>query len=237
MGLKKSYLGYIEECIRNTIGELCGKRMLELGNQHILDSSVPEKTGKEYFINRAYEHTAVDLNGQDGALRVDLSKPINYPEWLGYFDVVTNAGTVEHIEPYKAQYECFKNIHNCLKIGGIAIHLLPDIHELEDKGCWKYHCNNYYSKEFVEMVAAQNKYHIVSLKIMDGMVFCCLQKKQNIAFMDNREEFLKYITRKKGGIVYFGINSCGIYIFYRFIMRVSYFIKHLSEIPRMIKRK
>ncbi len=143
MGLTREYLDFIEDCIRNTIGELSGKKMLELGNQHTMDDSIPEKTGKTYFKNRDVNHISVDLNGLDGALKLNLSKPEQFLQWEGYFDIVTNSGTSEHVEPKSAQYECFLIIHDCLKVGGIAVHLVPDINELENKGCWKGHCNNY----------------------------------------------------------------------------------------------
>jgi len=195
VGLNKIYLDYIEECIRIGIGELCGKKMLELGNQRMSDNNMPEKTGKEYFNNRGVIHTSVDLNGLDGALVIDLSKPLPVL-WLKHFDIITNSGATEHVEPFKAQYTCFMNIHNCLKVGGIAVHLLPDINELNNKGCWKYHCNNYYSEDFVKMLAKNNSYRLISSKNIAGLICFCLQKEKDILFMKNHKEFLSHITRK-----------------------------------------
>lgn len=213
MGLKQAYLEYINKCINDTLGEVCGKRMLELGNQETIDNPIPEKTGKEYFKNRGVEHVSVDLNGLDGALPLDLTKPEQFVEWHDYFDIITNSGTVEHVEPKNYQYECFSIIHNCLKVGGIAIHLLPDIDELKDKGCWEGHCFNYYSHAFLKMLAEKNNYRLVSLKTIDGLICFCLQKNENIPFMENRKEFLGYITRRPEGTIYPGINDRGIIYF------------------------
>jgi hypothetical protein len=174
--------------------------MLELGNQHIKDNvegTIAEKTGKEYYQNRGVLHTSVDLNGMDGALKVDLSKPVPFPEWLGYFDIITNLGTSEHVEPKAGQYECFMNVHNCLKVGGIAVHMVPDFEELENRGCWKNHCNNYYSREFFKMLVEKNDYKLISLTSVDGNVWACVQKQRDVPFMKNREEFLGYIIRKQ----------------------------------------
>lgn len=215
MGLKSAYLDYIYECARDTIGELHGKKMLELGNQGIRpDQGLPERTGKEYYENRGVIHTSIDLNAANGALKIDLSKPISNKDWFNHFDIITNSGTSEHVEPKKAQYMCFMNIHNCLRVGGIAVHLVPDIDELENKGSWREHCKNYYSHEFFKMLARNNNYKLTSLKVIDGAICACLQKKQDIPFMKNREEFLRYIVRKKGGIIYPGISDTGLLRFY-----------------------
>ena len=148
MGLEPSYLDFIDECVAATLGELRGRRMLELGDQVIDHEAIPEKTGKQYYENRGVLHTSFDLNGQNGALRVDLSRRIRKPAWLGAFDIITNAGTTEHVEPFEAQYICFLNIHNCLRGGGVAVSIVPDVGELDRHGAWKDHCNHYYSHEF-----------------------------------------------------------------------------------------
>lgn len=234
MGLRQAYLSFFEECFAQSIGDLRGKRMLEFGNQYVHENaSVPERTGKEYFTHRGVAHVSLDLNGQDGALRIDFSKPIQRPEWYGTFDIITNAGTLEHVEPFRAQYECFRNIHRLLKVGGIVIHLLPDIHELETQGLWKGHCNNYYSHEFVRRLAAANHYRIVAMTIINGMTCACLQKERDVPFMEDRKEFLASIIRKRGGIIYPGINDRGLYrpyglarLFYQSVLDVTRPLRH-----------
>ncbi|MBF0216043.1 MAG: hypothetical protein HQL30_03500 [Candidatus Omnitrophica bacterium] len=207
MGLKKPYLEYILECAAMSIGDLRGKKMLELGDQEVSGEGIPEKTGKEYFTNRGVIHTSFDLNGRRGALKVDLSKPIKKPEWLSQFDIVTNAGTLEHVEPYEAQYTCFKNVHDCLKTGGIAIHFLPDIKAFQETGKWKGHCNNFYSVGFVDMLVKYNDYTLILLRDINGLVCPCYRKNSNKPFMGDREVILKSIERLGGGTVYHGIND------------------------------
>lgn len=207
MGIKTEYLEYALECISSSVGDLCGKKMLELGDQMILIEELHEKTGKEYFENRGVLHTSVDLNGCHGALKVDLAKPMERTDWKNNFDIVTNLGTIEHVEPKKAQYECFKSVHNCLKVGGIAIHFLPDIDELIKNGSWKNHCNNYYSHDFVNILVNNNDYELLSLKVINGLICPCYRKKSDSIFMQDRNEFLRHIVRKKGGAVYIDINE------------------------------
>src|SRR5450631_3290756 len=144
MGLERSYLDYIEDSARS-IGGLTGKRMLEFGDQELGADLGPETTGKQYYENRGVTHTSFDLGGERGSIRVDLGKPFRKAEWLGTFDIVTNSGTSEHVEPFERQYFVFMNAHNCLARGGIAVHLVPDVAELDERGHWKGHCNYYYS--------------------------------------------------------------------------------------------
>jgi hypothetical protein len=207
MGLEREYLDYIQECVDATTDGLAGKHMLELGNQSITNEQIPEPTGKAYFKNRGVQHTSFDLNGRDGARRVDLSEPIRKSKWLNAFDIVTNAGTSEHVEPFETQYTCFMNIHDCLKQKGIAIHIVPDAIELEERGYWKDHCNNYYTHDFFARLAELNGYTLVSSKVINGNRCACVQKNTDAPFTGEKEALLDKIVRKEGGMIYSGIND------------------------------
>lgn len=127
--------------------------MLELGNIKI-DS--PERpTAKKYFTDLGIQHTSFDINGQDGAIPVDLSQPVD-PSYYQQFDIVTNFGTSEHISD---QFTVFENIHDCCVDGGFMVHSIP----LE--GYWKDHCPYHYKKGFPEELARLNNYEIVHSKI------------------------------------------------------------------------
>lgn len=211
MGLNKRYLDLIESSIADVVGQVRGKSMLELGDQVIGgDGADAGKTGKLYFQERGVEHVSIDLNGRNGALAYDLSRPIRRPDWIGYFDIVTNAGTTEHVEPHRTQYACFQNIHNFWACGGVAIHIVPDIHELEAHGHWKGHCCNYYSHEFFEMLCEHNGYRLVSSTVIDGLRCVCLQKTRDQAFMLDEDRLLTRIAQRSEGIVYRGINDHGL---------------------------
>lgn len=129
-----------------------GLKMCELGDQRMKWNE--HKTGKKYFIAHGIqEHVSLDLNGKNGALKVDLSKPID--QWQKYFDIVTNFGTAEHVCP--GIYECFKNIHNFTKTGGVMIHAGPPA-----KGC-PWHSPYHYESWFFEKLALANNYkHVLS---------------------------------------------------------------------------
>lgn len=136
----------VPEDERVIIWPLQGTRMLELGNK-----KNPDGVYKTYFESIGIEHTSIDWNGEDGALKLDLRQPID----LEPFDMITNIGTTEHVSDQEAVW---RNIHNLTKIGGVIASLTP----LE--GDWWWHGEWYPRREFFEEFA-QNGYEIEYLGI------------------------------------------------------------------------
>ncbi len=208
MGLERAYLDYIEENAR-AIGGLAGKRMLEFGDQVLGADLAPETTGKEYYERRGVHHTSFDLSGQHGSVRVDLGKPFRNAQWLGAFDIVTNSGTSEHVEPFERQYGVFKNAHDSLVRGGIAVHLVPDADELDLHGHWKGHCNYYYTHDFFETLAKLNASTLMSSVVINGLRCVCIRKDEDVAFTADKQAILSRIAvrREFGAFAYAGINN------------------------------
>lgn len=100
-------------------------RMLELGNQFIFFTGDPlhpyGSPAKKFFEDQGITHVSVDINGKDGALPYDLSKPIECSEEP--FDIVTDYGVIEHVKDNL--YYPFKFVHDYCKVGGYMIHSLP----------------------------------------------------------------------------------------------------------------
>jgi hypothetical protein len=198
MGISNSILQFIETNIEGSFGKLQGVRMLELGNQEF-GAAATERVAKRHYEAKGVVHTSVDLNGLDGAIVVDLSKPSERRDWIGHFDVITNCGTTEHVAPNDAQYEAFRNIHLWLRVGGIAVHALPDVNALEEYGIWRGHCENYYSEDFVRMLAAANRYAILDMQFIDNVLVFCLKKTEELPFMNDRAAFISEVAYRKGG--------------------------------------
>ncbi len=197
MGLIKSYIRFIESSIEQVYGgDVRGLRMLELGDQVVEDPHIAEKTGKDYFKNRGFEHVSVDTNGLHDAVVRDLTRPEEFQDWHGSWDVLTNSGTTEHVEPFESQYECFGIIHRCIKVGGIAIHLIPDVYERDERGAWRNHCRYYYSGSFFEMLARECKYELLSNTVINGLRCAALQKTKDVPFLDDRAKFLDAIAQR-----------------------------------------
>ena len=194
MGLRLSYINFINSSIEKVYGlDTKGLKMLELGDQVVKrKSGIPESTGKEYFTNLGYDHISVDLNGKRGSLVKDLTKLTDFDEWPEYFDILTNSGTTEHVEPFESQYDCFKILHDCVKVGGLMIHLIPDIEPL-NQGHFVNHCNYYYSEKFFNDLALNSNYTILENKIMDNLRCVALVKNSN-NFWQDKNSFLKNIN-------------------------------------------
>ena len=128
-----------------------GIHMAELGNQKLVyqDYYGP---AKKYFEGRGINHFSFDLNKKDGAIPIDLSKPVD-KKWVGLFDIITNSGTTEHIT--NSQVEVFTNIHNICKVGGYILHSVPM------NGCWKGHSPHKYTKGFIEALCEANGYEVL----------------------------------------------------------------------------
>jgi hypothetical protein len=163
--------------------------MLELGNQ-LIDGS---KTGKEYYISLGHQHTSVDLNGNNGSLKKDLRYPNEFIEWHNTFDIITNAGTTEHVEPVEYQYECFSILHDCLKVNGIQLHVVPCVEGLHDLR-WSKHCTIYYSMDFYKMLVEKNSYELIEMKLSENnLLLVCLRKTLDRKFMTDKNIFKKHL--------------------------------------------
>jgi len=129
-----------------------GMKICELGDQRVKWSE--HQSGKKYLLAAgASEHISIDLNGQRGALKKDLGQPID--DWKNYFDMVTNYGTAEHVK--NGIYQCFKNIHNWVRVDGAMVHAGPPA-----KGC-PWHSPYHYESWFFEKLAEGNNYkHVMS---------------------------------------------------------------------------
>jgi hypothetical protein len=154
-------------------------KICELGNQY---HCVFGKAAKSVYESRGViEHVSMDLNQRDGALLVDLSKPVD-PQFRCRFNMVTNYGTTEHVSD---QYQVFKNINDMCVLGGVMIHalVLP--------GNWPEHCRYYYDANFQHYLADLCGYTIVHRAIMNP--FDHFQPDRDvifIAFVKNKENFL-----------------------------------------------
>lgn len=199
MGLNRKYIDFIEaSCAASGWNGRAG-RMLEMGDQVVRGAGVAEATGKAYFGARGWKHVSVDMNGKHGAVKKDLRRPEEFAEWRGQFDVVTNSGTSEHVEPMEKQWECFKIVHDCLRVGGMAIHLLPDVEAHDRDGAWAGHCSIYYSREFFEALAMWNRYRVVKEAKINGLLCVALRKDAGVEFLPNRDAFLSCLHRRGSG--------------------------------------
>lgn len=196
MGYNKYNLNYVFNIIENnTINN-----MLELGNQCINNKGIEhikEKWGKDYFLNIGINHISIDWNGENGALKLDLTKPLD-TKFNNFFEIVTNCGTTEHIN---LQYEVFKNLHDCGKKECFYINCVPldteqnkKIHGVHTSphGLYEYHTNF-----FIKLCELCN-YEIIDINTdkstwaVNNQGLCnAIYKKTNNNIFISRKEFEK----------------------------------------------
>ena len=165
------------------IWPLVGDRMLELGNKKN-DRGVY----KHYFESVGFTHVSIDWNGQDGALKFDLRRPIKGKP----FDMVTNIGTTEHVN---CQTSVWRNIHNLTKVDGVIASLTPM------EGDWWWHGEYYPRFEFFEQFAELNGYEIevlqVGLEFPYRNVYARLRKVEDKDFVMPNEDTIFYNKRRR----------------------------------------
>lgn len=155
MGFRKITIDYFEKMMKNNNFEFNNLKMCELGNQLIYDKYKGFSVAKQYFKSLGIEHTSIDWNGKNGALVLDLNEPID----IGQFDVVTNLGVTEHIENHR---QCWENIHNLTKPGGIIISIAPK------KGNYvKHKCYRWYDIKWFHNHAKEKGYKILDIGIIN----------------------------------------------------------------------
>lgn len=168
----------LNEALRANRWPLAGLRMLELGNQQFRSSALGAKVpAKHVFEMFGVEHTSIDLNGLNGALPLDLSKPIRDPKLMGAFDVVTNFGTTEHVSD---QLECWHNIHRFVRPGGLVISAVP--HPDFPAG----HCEYYYEEKFFEALSEHAGYAIEVMKRTPGSLIATTLRRGDSEFEADR---------------------------------------------------
>ena len=160
--------------------------MCELGDQRMKWNKW--QTGKKYFEGKGIkEHISLDLNGRRGALAINLSKIVS--DWKNHFDIVTDYGTAEHV---KGIYECFCNIHNFTREGGVMIHTVPI------SGGWKGHSPYHFKDWFFSKLAEENGYKSILNEVrvlppcrgrVESLVCSVLIKESDTPFI-SKEDFI-----------------------------------------------
>jgi len=155
MGIGKKIDNYEKSMLKFFSMEYDGLIWCELGCQ--VSKVGAKRPAKNVYKSLGVNHTSIDINGLHGSLPIDLDNPVP-SELLDKFDVVTNYGTIEHVNN---QYQVWKNVHDMCKVGGIMIHGLPM------EGTWYNHCRYYYSLKLTEVLADRCGYNLYDNKILN----------------------------------------------------------------------
>jgi hypothetical protein len=152
------------------------KNVLELGSQNLFDKDYKDNYpySSEYYLSKGIEYNCVDLNGENNALVIDLSK-VNKVE--KEYDLVTDFGTSEHVSDL---FNVQKFIFDSCKVGGTIIQENPKT------GSWSGHGIHYKTKEFYIELAKLSNLEIIEIGEHPAMgnntdgwnVYCVMKKKE-----------------------------------------------------------
>ena len=172
MGVTSTSIQLIERALKI----VTVKNVMELGAQNLYDKAypLPLPYASELYLGKGIEYSCIDLNGENGAMKMDLEKKY-LPD--KQFDLVTDFGTGEHV---RNAYNVMKIIHDLAKPGGILIRQNPKTGNWNEHGFW------YITQEFYRQLARAQGYQIIELgedaamgNTTDGWNVYCICKKVN----------------------------------------------------------
>lgn len=154
MGICKTDVDLLERVIK----EFKPKSVIELGSQnlYIEGSDKPPFASEWYKSKSIVAYDCIDLAGDNNALKIDLSRPMNFS---CKYDMVTDFGTSEHVVQAnknhvisfheghinsiypdeitsieEGYYNCWLNKHKLLKIGGVMVNVNPKTENWPEHG-------------------------------------------------------------------------------------------------------
>lgn len=198
------YTKFTKELVLSAIKETPVKSVLDLGscNDYDIGGDKPPFIS-EWYKSMGIQYTSIDLAGDNGAKKEDLSKRIVTPE---RWDLVVDAGTSEHVVVMKGYesvsfheghinsiyprevenieqgyYNCWLNKFNLCRMGGVIVSENPKT------GHWKDHGYTYLNRSFYELLSImadveviQSGYHGAMENWETGVnVFSILKKMGN----------------------------------------------------------
>lgn len=203
--------------LKKLIAERNIKSVVELGAQQQYTEQHYGRYMSDWYKEAGIQiYRSIDLNGENLAYTIDLSKEIS-KEQLEFFyvhtepfnchDLVTDFGTSEHVSDdgnsygtgkfsWEAIYNCWKNKFNLCALGGWIFSVNPKT------GNWPGHGFNYYSLEFYTDLSNHSGLTILSLDYnaamgneIDGWNISCIMHK-NTELFPTLEEFKIFDLRR-----------------------------------------
>lgn len=186
MGIDRKSYSSIMSVIDNYITDVKSKNLIELGIQESQGNYFDFRYLRDKISNDFNSYISIDLHKIQGVTEFDLS---NFAPDAFEVDIITNIGTSEHVEYEDGQYNCWRNIHSWLKVGGLSIHEIPEV------GSWPNHCRYYCDFDFFKNLENYG-YEILEMRqhahVEQGnSVWCVLRKINNCEFMSKIEFYSK----------------------------------------------
>jgi hypothetical protein len=140
----------------------------------VLDRDAP--MAEDFWRSLGFDYLAIDIDGSERSMAIDLNYDRIPPRLKGKFDLVTNFGTTEHAAN---QLNAFQVMHDLTAPKGLMIHLVPV------QGYLNHGLINYNFK-FFWMLARSNGYRFIDTEFYPETTYSDLP--------DNIENFLKEVN-------------------------------------------
>jgi hypothetical protein len=182
-----------------------GKSVLELGNKK-------NQSGlyRDWYVSNGAEYQCLDWNGEDGAIPVDMGKPLD--DWIGpetdvlqWADIVTNFGFTEHV--FTNQEQAWRNV--------LALASSPECHlsvVLPFPTHWDHHGVYQPTPGWLEEFVEGNGFKMNTFIVNDNRRrwVTCIGATRIAAY--DPDDFFYPDTKYKGGRSYTNPHGKGIYI-------------------------
>lgn len=136
------------------------RKVVDLGAQNnYSQGGLPAPYMSEWWKEKGIDYAAIDMSAENNCVVLDLSQDQGFkPE----YDFVMDFGTSEHIGQdgkfsWEAIYNCWKNKHNLLKVGGIMVNENPKTLN------WPGHGFNYYTEMFYYQLCKMAGYTVLGM--------------------------------------------------------------------------
>lgn len=160
--------------------------VIDLGAQNnYSQGGLPAPYMSDWWNAKRIDYYSIDMSGENNSINLDLS--LDW-EFKPDADFVMDFGTSEHVGKagafsWEAIYNCWKNKHDLLRIGGLMINENPKT------GNWPDHGFNYYTLEFYSQLCKMSGYVIEGIQqipamsnIIDGWNILCILRKLSDKF-------------------------------------------------------
>lgn len=207
MGITNFSISLLEKVIKEprhvSLQHYHPKSVIELGSQNLYTTNEanPPFADVWYKANGFTEYACIDLAGDNGAIKWDLSRPL--PEFMDY-DLVTDFGSSEHIVQMRGgwrkesfhdghihsiypkeiesiergYYNCWLNKFNLCKMGGVIISENPKQKNWPEHGYTYVDFNTYWGLSRISgLYIVEIGEHPASGNAETGMNIWCIMKK------------------------------------------------------------
>jgi hypothetical protein len=141
-------------------------------------TGLPKGGAKEFYECLGYEYVALDLDGRFGSRVFDLNYDELPEDLIGWSDLTTNLGTLEHVFD---QAHCFRIAHELTKPGGLMLHWAPS-QNLPLHGLFQY------SPSLYNSLAAYNDYEVLGqwVSTLDPKFWLPANAKADLIFVTKK---------------------------------------------------